>query len=60
MKLFRIENVNGERLFVVAEKMEDAVSVQSAGTPKICEMIANTDRSDLNTDRIVIIAYSDK
>ena len=57
MKLFCVEYVNGERTFVVAERMEDAVSLQSVATPRKCEMIANTDRSDLSTDRMVIISY---
>lgn len=57
MNLFCIENVNGERIFVVAKSMEDAVSLQSAGKPRRCELIASTDRDNVNQDRLVIITY---
>lgn len=57
MKLFCIENMNGERTFVVAETMEHAVSIQSIGTPRRCEMIAGAERDNVNQDRLIVFSY---
>lgn len=56
MNLYCIQTMNGDQVFVIAKTMEDAVTIQSVGRPKRCELIASVE-NNLSQDRLVVLTY---